>query len=115
MPSIYELQYRINKGVNSQIEFRGLKAQYIYYLAIGLAAILIIFCVLYILGISVYLDLALTFLLGAVLFIAVNRLSRRFGAYGLKKRKDRKKMPVAIRPVRPGGATARVFRDLSVK
>nr|WP_262712406.1 DUF4133 domain-containing protein [Arachidicoccus ginsenosidivorans] len=38
-----EIQYEINKGVNRAIEFRGLKAQYIYYLAVGLAVLLLLF------------------------------------------------------------------------
>jgi hypothetical protein len=46
--------YHINKGINKPIEFKGLKAQYIGYLAAGLVALLIFFAVMYISGLPVY-------------------------------------------------------------
>jgi hypothetical protein len=48
-----DIGYQINKGVNRPIEFRGLKAQYIYYLGSGLALLLIAFSVIYIAGLPV--------------------------------------------------------------
>ncbi len=36
--------YRINKGINNPIGFKGLKAQYIWYLGGGLICLLIFFC-----------------------------------------------------------------------
>ena len=42
--------YGINKGINKPIEFRGLKAQYIWYLAGGLVGLLVLFAILYISG-----------------------------------------------------------------
>lgn len=58
-----KLSYDINKGVNRPVEFRGLKAQYIYYLAIGLAVLLIAFSVMYIAGMPVYLCLPIVLFL----------------------------------------------------
>ena len=46
--------YQINKGINKPIEFKGLKAQYIGYLAGGLVGLLILFAVMYISGLPVY-------------------------------------------------------------
>ena len=46
--------YRINKGINRPIEFKGLKAQYIWYLGLGLVTLLILFSVLYVVGVTVY-------------------------------------------------------------
>lgn len=90
-------KYTINKGVNRPIEFRGLKAQYIYYLAIGLAVILVLFCALYICGTPVYLCLSVTLALGGGLFVFVSRLSRRYGPYGLMKRFAARRLPRALR------------------
>ena len=42
--------YNINKGINKSIEFKGLKAQYIWYMGCGLVALLILFAILYICG-----------------------------------------------------------------
>ncbi len=40
--------YAINKSINKPVEFKGLKAQYIWYLGGGLLFLLILFAVLYI-------------------------------------------------------------------
>ena len=106
-------QYPINKGINRPIEFRGLKAQYIYYLAIGLVILLVLFCILYIMGTPVYWSLALILVLATGLFMAVARLSRRFGTHGLKKLLNSKKLPKAIRPVSKDYlASVQLFRKL---
>lgn len=47
--------YQINKGINQSIEFKGLKAQYIWYLGGGVVALLIVFAVMYIIGFPTYL------------------------------------------------------------
>jgi|GEM_PF-1616985 len=109
-----EIQYVINKGVNRSIEFRGLKAQYIYYLAIGLAVLLIVFCTLYISGLPVYLGLALIITLGSGLFVLVAKMSHRYGEHGLKKHMAAKKLPSAIRPGLAGRpASLQLFRLLT--
>ena len=46
--------YTINKGINKPIEFKGLKAQYIGYLAAGLIGLLILFAALYISGVNTF-------------------------------------------------------------
>jgi hypothetical protein len=93
-----ELQFKINKGVNRPIEFRGLKAQYIYYLAVGLAVLLVLFCILYICGTPVYLGLFMILVLGAGLFVSVSRLNHHYGEFGLMKRSAARRLPTAIRP-----------------
>ena len=44
--------FQINKGINRPIEFHGLKAQYILYFVIGILSLLILFAILYIIGIN---------------------------------------------------------------
>jgi hypothetical protein len=78
--------YQINKGINKPIEFKGLKAQYIGYLAGGLVGLLIFFAVMYICGLPVYLCILIISLLGGGLFCQVFRLSHKYGQYGLMKR-----------------------------
>lgn len=99
------LEYEINKGVNRQIEFRGLKAQYIYYLAFGLAALLIAFSIMYIAGVPVYLCLPVVLIAGFGLFVGVYRLSHKYGAFGLMKAIAYKRVPSAI-----VSRSSRVFR-----
>lgn len=91
-----EIKYTINKGVNRPIEFRGLKAQYIYILAVGLAVLLVLFVSTYIAGVPIYLCLPMVLLSGSVLFMVVYRLSNRYGAFGLMKALAHRKVPSAI-------------------
>jgi len=88
--------YQINKGVSKPIVFKGLKAQYIAYLAIGLVVLLISFAILYICGVSLWLILPLILGLGTALFIGVFRLSHRFGEHGLSKHFAKKQLPEFI-------------------
>ncbi|RYD59161.1 MAG: DUF4133 domain-containing protein [Sphingobacteriales bacterium] len=88
--------YHINKGINKQIEFKGLKAQYIAYLGIGLVALLLLFATLYLLGVHMYICLLLVGSLGSVLFAQVSRYSKKYGRYGLMKKVAQKRLPSAI-------------------
>ena len=90
------ISYNINKGINRPIEFRGLKAQYIYYLAIGLAVLLVGFSIMYIAGVPVYLCVPVVLLAGSGLFIGVYRYSHRYGEFGLMKAIAYRQAPSAI-------------------
>jgi hypothetical protein len=85
--------YQINKGVSKPIVFKGLKAQYIAYLAVGLVLLLIGFAILYICGLSLWVILPLIVSLGSALFFMVFRLSHRFGEHGLSKHFAKKQLP----------------------
>src|ERR1700749_4689924 len=102
--------YQINKGVSKPIVFKGLKAQYIAYLAGGLVLLLISFAVLYICGVSLWIILPLVLGLGTALFFGVFRLSHRFGEHGLMKHLARKKLPEVL-----VCRSRRVFINLKVK
>ena len=89
--------YKINKGINKPIEFKGLKAQYIKYLGIGLVALLVLFAILYITGINTYFCLAFTVILGTVLFMQVYKLSNKYGEYGMMKKVARRSVPHIVK------------------
>jgi fatty acid desaturase len=89
--------YQINKGVSKPIVFKGLKAQYIAYLAIGLVLLLIGFAILYICGLSLWVILPLIAGLGSALLFTVFRLSHRFGEHGLSKYFAKKQLPDYIK------------------
>jgi hypothetical protein len=91
-----DLSYAVNKGINRPIEFRGLKAQYIYYLAIGLAILLVDFSIMYITGLPVYLCVAVVTLAGSGLFFGVYRYSHLYGEHGLMKAIAFRQVPSAI-------------------
>jgi len=89
--------YSINKGINKPLEFRGLKAQYIGYLAGGLVALLILFTIVYICGVNLYICLLLVGGLGTALFMNVFRMSKKYGQYGLLKRHAKRQIPDYLR------------------
>lgn len=89
--------YHINKGINKPIEFKGLKAQYIWWLGGGLVALLILFAVLYICGVNVFFCLFLILSIGLALFLYVYKLSRTYGQYGLMKKMAKKAVPKVIK------------------
>jgi hypothetical protein len=89
--------YKINKGINKPIEFKGLKAQYIAYLAIGLVGLLIFFAILYIAGVNMFVCLGLIVILGTLLFMSVYRLSDKYGEHGLLKKVAKRSLPVFLK------------------
>lgn len=91
-----EISYTINKGINRPLEFRGLKGQYIFILAIGLASLLIGFSVMYITGVPLYVCVTVVFMLGFGLFGVVYRLNAKYGQYGLMKAKAARRVPSVI-------------------
>lgn len=88
--------YRINKGINRPIEFKGLKAQYIGYLGAGLVVLLILFAILYVCGVNAYVSLPVIVVLTTGLFMFIYRLSDRYGAFGLLKESARRQIPVNL-------------------
>ncbi|MBC8053806.1 MAG: DUF4133 domain-containing protein [Sphingobacteriaceae bacterium] len=89
--------YQINKGINKPIEFKGLKAQYIAYLGIGLVILLVLFAIMYIIGINLFVCIAIIAISGTALFMNVFRLSSKYGQYGLMKKASKRYIPVFIK------------------
>ena len=89
--------YQINKGINKSIEFKGLKAQYIWYLGGGLVGLLVIFAIIYIIGVNIFLCLAIIVSGGSCLFMYVYKMSRTYGEHGLMKKIARKAVPKVIK------------------
>jgi hypothetical protein len=85
--------YQINKGINKPIEFKGLKAQYIGYLAVGLVLLLIGFAVMYIVGVPVIPCVLIISILGSSLFYQVFKLSHKYGEHGLMKKAAKRYLP----------------------
>jgi hypothetical protein len=89
--------YQINKGINRPIEFKGLKAQYIWYLGGGLLALLILFAILYICGVNTFICLAIIVGSATALFMHVYKLSRRYGEHGMMKSLAKRSIPGVVK------------------
>lgn len=89
--------YPINKGINKSIEFKGLKAQYIWYLGSGIVALLLLFAGLYLVGVNSYMCIGIIMILGTVLVIRVYGLSNTYGEYGMMKKLAGRSIPKVIK------------------
>ena len=89
--------YQINKGINKSIEFKGLKAQYIWYFAGGIIALLILFAIMYILGINSFMCLGIILVAGTVLVIKIYAMSNKYGEYGMMKKIAKRSVPKLVR------------------
>lgn len=89
--------YTINKGINRPITFKGLKAQYIWYLAGGLVMLLIVFAILYICRVNTFVCLGLILILGSSLVGYVYKLSSKYGQHGMMKKISKRNIPHTIK------------------
>jgi len=89
--------YQINKGINQSIEFKGLKAQYIWYLGGGVVGLMIVFAVLFILGIPSLVCVALIGTAGTVMVLKIYKMSRQYGEYGMMKALASRQVPKSLK------------------
>lgn len=89
--------YKVNKGINKSIEFKGFKAQYIWYMLIVILCLLFVFALLYFLGINQYVCLIVCVGSGAVALQKIYGLSKKYGEHGLSKMIARKSVPRLIK------------------
>src|SRR5690606_36779151 len=89
--------YKINKGINKSIEFKGLKAQYIWYFGGGVIVLLILFAIMYIIGINSFLCIGIILLAGTVLVTKVYAISNKYGEYGMMKKMAARGIPKAVK------------------
>jgi hypothetical protein len=88
--------YQINKGVNRPLEFKGIKGVYIKVMGAGLVLLFMLFVILFTAGCNTYASCAIILPAGALLFLLVIRLSKKYGENGLFKRWSRKLLPHCI-------------------
>lgn len=89
--------YTINKAINKSIEFKGLKAQYIWYLGGGIIVLLMLFTIMYICTIHTFICLGTILILGTGWCMYVYRLSNQFGEFGMMKKLAKKSIPHLIK------------------
>lgn len=99
--------YAINKGINRPIEFKGLKAQYIWYLGGGLLGLLILFAILYICGVNTFICLGIILITGTGLFLHVYKVSHQYGEHGMMKALAKRSIPRVVKSY-----SRKLFTDL---
>lgn len=86
-------RYNINKGIGRTVEFKGLKAQYLFLFAGGLLGMLILIMILYMTGVNSYLCLFIGIGGGSLLVWQTFSLNKKYGEHGLMKVGAKKRHP----------------------
>ncbi|HVU97989.1 MAG TPA: DUF4133 domain-containing protein [Puia sp.] len=89
--------YTIHRRINKPLEFRGLQAQYVWWLGGGVIGLLILFVLLHLCGITSWICLVVTGSAGAIFIRQLYRRSQKYGAYGLMKKRATRRLPASIR------------------
>jgi hypothetical protein len=85
--------YNINKGIGRTVEFKGLKAQYLFIFAGGLLGILVLIMVLYIAGMGSYVCIGIGGGGASLLIWQTFAMNKKYGEHGLMKVAARKRHP----------------------
>ncbi len=78
-------EYPVNKGIGRPVEFKGLKAQYLFVFAGGLLAVFILFVILYMAGVSQWVCIGLGVTAASAVVWLTFRLNAKYGQHGLMK------------------------------
>jgi Domain of unknown function (DUF4133) len=88
--------FNINKGIGRTVEFKGLKAQYLFIFAGGLLSILILTMILYMAGVHPYGCLTIGAGGASLIIWQTFTLNRKYGEHGLMKIGAKSKHPKYI-------------------
>ena len=87
------MRYPVNKGAGNPVEFKGLKSQYLFVFAGGLAMVLLAVVILYLAGVYQWICLPFGSISGGLLVWVTFRLNARYGEHGLMKLLAEKRHP----------------------
>ncbi|MDV4116263.1 DUF4133 domain-containing protein [Elizabethkingia anophelis] len=88
--------YNINKGIGRTVEFKGLKAQYLFIFAGGLLGVLILVMIMYMAGANSYLCLFIGAGGASLIVWKTFSLNGKYGEHGLMKLGAKKRHPKYI-------------------
>ena len=86
-------EFSINKGVDGSVEFKGLKAQYLFIFVGGLLALFIVFVIMYMVGVSQVICIAFGGISATLLVWQTFSLNAKYGEHGLMKLSAQKSFP----------------------
>ena len=88
--------YTINRAINKPIEFRGLKAHYILYAGGVLVGDILLFAILYICRVNSWVCVTVSFTIGGGGVTLLYKLCKKYGQYGLAKKRAAKNIPGSV-------------------
>ena len=78
-------EYSINKGIGRSVEYKGLKAQYLFIFTGGLLGDFVLFVVMYMCGVPQWFCIGLGVITASILVWLTFHLNAKYGQYGLMK------------------------------
>ena len=79
------MRYSVNKGAGNPVEFKGLKSQYLFVFAGGLAMVFLAVVILYLAGVDQWICIPFGSISGGLPVWVTFRLNARYGEHGLMK------------------------------
>ena len=79
------MEYNVNKGIGKSVEFKGLKAQYLFIFAGGLLAVFVVFVIMYMIGIDQWVCIGFGVIAASALVWLTFNLNAKYGEHGLMK------------------------------
>lgn len=79
------MEYNVNKGIGKSVEFKGLKAQYLFIFAGGLLAVFVVFVIMYMVGIDQWVCIGFGVVAASALVWLTFNLNAKYGEHGLMK------------------------------
>lgn len=89
-------EFQVNKGIGRDVEFHGLRSQYLFIFAGGLLGVFIILVIMFMAEIRTMVCIATGIVSGTTLVWLTFRLNSRYGAHGLMKLTAAKRHPRRI-------------------
>ena len=77
--------FEINKGVGREVEFKGLRAQYLFIFAAGLLAVFVMFVIMYMAGVGQWICIGFGVSAATGVVWLGFPLNRKYGRHGLVK------------------------------
>ncbi|MDR0756729.1 MAG: DUF4133 domain-containing protein [Tannerella sp.] len=87
------MEHNINKGIGKSVEFKGLKAQYLFIFAGGLLAVFIVFVILYMAGVDQWICIGFGVVAASTLVWLTFNLNAKYGEHGLMKLLAKRRHP----------------------
>lgn len=87
------MEHNINKGIGKSVEFKGLKAQYLFIFAGGLLAVFVVFVIMYMAGVDQWVCIGFGVIAASALVWLTFNLNAKYGENGLMKLMAKRQHP----------------------
>eukprot|EP01132_Coremiostelium_polycephalum_P013726 gene13726-16700_t len=91
------LRHAIIAGINKALEFKGLKAQYIWYFGAGILILLILLGLMYLIGLPSFICVGVILLAGTGLVFKLYGMSNKYGEHGMMKAIAQRSIPKLVK------------------